>query len=214
MPKFIDLKGQKFHRLTVLERDYSSKCGQPKWLCRCDCGNIVSVFSSNIKRKNTQSCGCLNQEVAKNRLETHGFTGTRIHNIWMHMNARCNNPKSDAYDNYGGRGIKACDEWVDFTPFRDWALSHGYSDNLTIDRINNNGNYEPSNCRWSTAEVQSNNRRSNHYIIYNGENKTLMQLSKEFRISYGALKYRIKCGWAIEQALTKPIKKMKRRASA
>lgn len=156
--KLIDLTGQKFGRLTVVER-HGVKDGHAAWLCKCDCGNTTVVNGRNLRNGRTTSCGCYHKEILINRSKTHGMSKTRLYRIWHNMKNRCFYTKDKHFNDYGGRGITVCDEWKnDFESFKKWSLSNGYSDELTIDRINNDGNYEPSNCRWVTMKEQCKNR--------------------------------------------------------
>lgn len=205
MGKFIDLTDKRFGKLKVVCRadDYISPKGYVavNWLCECECGNTTVVRGCNLKSGATTSCGC-ERVVNPNRLK-HGGTDTRLHKIWMSMRRRCHNKNDKSYRDYGGRGITICEEWNDFEKFRDWAIQNGYEDCLTIDRVNNDGNYCPDNCRWADSVTQANNTRHNHCIDYNGEIHTLAEWARITGISYHKLKDRInKCGWGIEKALT------------
>lgn len=156
----IDLTGLRFGRLEVLEMVGKDKYGITQWECACECGNTTTASISNLRNGNTTSCGCYARQRKREANTTHGETGTRLHRIWKAMHTRCNNPKFFAYSAYGGRGIKVCAEWDDFNAFKDWAMSHGYSNELTIDRINNDKGYSPDNCRWATMAEQNKNKRA------------------------------------------------------
>lgn len=165
MSRVIDLTGQRFGRLTVIERGESSKRGEACWRCRCDCGREIVARSYPIRQGKVKSCGCLSVETLVKRskgneyTKTHGLSGSRIYKIYYAMLSRCYNPKRWNYDKYGGRGISVCEEWRnDFMAFYTWAMANGYDDTKSIDRIDPNGNYEPANCRFTNASVQGLNR--------------------------------------------------------
>ena len=192
----IDITGQKFGRLTAIKYvDYTDNNGS-KWLFRCECGNDIITNSSAVRKGRTKSCGCLNQELRKSRAK-HGQIGKPMYTAWVHMRQRCNNPKCKEYRNYGARGIKVCEEWSEFINFYNWSMENGYEEGLTIDRINNEGDYTPDNCRWVTMLVQENNKRNNHYIIYDGERMTLSQCAKKANVSRNSLYY-----WTCVKSMT------------
>ena len=167
--KTIDLTGRKFGRLTVISRA-PNQGRRVMWQCVCDCGNEHTVNADNLARGRIKSCGCLNKDTLVTRSKTHGGSKTRLYRVWFNMLRRCNDPKSNRYKYYGARGIKVCDEWSnEFGTFQKWAMSNGYNENAkrgecTIDRIDNNGNYCPGNCRFADSVTQRNNRREKSYI--------------------------------------------------
>lgn len=210
MSKLIELTGKTFGRLTVIKRvdDYISPKGYhtPQWLCKCECGNEVIVHACHLRSGHTVSCGCFNLEKASTMFKTHDLTHTRLYHTWSNMKTRCYNSNNKRYKDYGDRGISICKEWKeDFQNFYDWSMANGYKENLTIDRIDVNGNYEPSNCRWVEMKIQQRNKTNNKLITINGESRCLPEWCERFNIRYGKVKSRIyKCHWSPEKALTTP----------
>lgn len=156
-----NLMGKRFGKLTVIEKTHIDNCRELCWICLCDCGQTTKpIRSTDLRRGCTKSCGCFRKENQRKKVLKHGLEHTRIYRIWSGMRSRCYSPANRMYRCYGGRGITICDEWKDdITAFHKWAMANGYRDDLTIDRINNDGNYEPSNCRWATYSQQNKNRR-------------------------------------------------------
>ena len=203
MSRLKDLVGQRFGRLVVLERS-GTQCGSAMWLCKCDCGNMVVSNGHNLRRGVTKSCGCNKSEATRKIVTTHGQSKTRLYRTWTGMKQRCSNPNRKAYKDYGGRGIVVCEEWNNsFEAFYDWAINSGYSDNLTIDRIDNDGSYCPENCRWVSRTEQANNKSTNNYITVNGETHTKAEWTKITGVSRATIDGRLKRGWTIEEALKK-----------
>lgn len=158
-----DFTGEKFGRLTAVNRAENDKNGSARWKCICDCGNHTIVAARDLKRGHTTSCGCLFDEIVKDGItKRHGEKGTRLYTMWQNMKIRCTYASHPFFYCYGGRGITVCREWAEnYEVFRDWALTHGYKDDLTIDRIDVDGNYEPGNCRFATWKEQANNKQRN-----------------------------------------------------
>lgn len=190
-----DITGQRFGSLVAIKPTDKRKHGYIVWVCKCDCGKEVEVCSSHLTNGYIKSCGC-------SRIK-HGQSYKRLYHIWQSMKQRCYNPNMKRYEDYGGRGIKVCDEWNDFINFYNWAINNGYAYNLSIDRINLDGDYEPQNCRWSTPKEQDNNRRNNVFITFNGKTQTIAQWSEETGIKYETLRSRIRRGLSIEQIFNK-----------
>lgn len=204
----IDITNQRFGRLVTIKRIIPEGETKNKWFCRCDCGNECLVRTSDLRNGRTQSCGCLKRELDFQRNRTHGLSHTRLHKIWRHMKDRCLNPNSKSYKDYGGRGIVICEEWKNnFENFMEWALASGYKSNLTIERIDVNGNYEPNNCCWIPLIEQAKNRRTTHYLTFNNETHNIREWSKIIGISENAIHHRLKSGWSIEKTLTTPSRK-------
>lgn len=196
----VDKTGEVFGRLTVLRRSDRKSGRKTYWVCQCECGNIKEVRSDCLGIVN--SCGCLKREQNKINLEAnhrHKLSGTRLYNEWQCIKRRCLNKNDKRYSDYGGRGIRLCDEWLVPDNFFEWAMANGYRDDLTIDRVNNNCDYEPSNCRWVDNKTQSNNKRSNILINYCGKVQTLKQWCEELNINYKRSWDRYKRGLPLEK---------------
>lgn len=212
MGTYKDLTGQKFGRLIVLKQVGRDKNNQVIWLCQCECGNTIKTISNRLKMGKTKSCGCLAKEIKSITHKTHGLSHTRLNRIYRKMKGRCLCKTNPAYPRYGGRGIKICVEWLDnFMNFYNWAINNGYADNLSIDRINVNGNYEPSNCRWATDKIQTRNLRTNHLVTYKGETRCIAEWAEILKIKYSTILQRInKLKWSAEKAFETPIMEVKK----
>lgn len=207
--------GKKFGRLKVIEEIPERKNGGKVYKCLCDCGNYTDVRGSFLRNGKTKSCGCLMIDTNTK----HGKYGTRIYNIYYGIIQRCYNTNDkDHYPRYGGRGIKVCDEWLnDFMKFYNWAMDNGYNDNSTIDRINNNGNYEPNNCRWVTTYEQNKNRSNSILVHYKNETKSITEWIKELKLTIPYItinKRLLKYGYSVEEAFYEPTHQYKTKEKA
>lgn len=199
-----ELLGKHFDKLIVLSYNGIGKFNQRTWLCECSCGKKVVRSTNYLHAKGKRkSCGCYRKEIKGNT--KHGLCYSRLNGIYRRMKQRCYSPYATEYDNYGGRGIKICDEWLGedgFVNFYKWSMKNGYSDSLSIDRINNDGNYEPSNCRWADKITQANNTRANKYIEHDGEIHTVAEWARIKNVPYEKFRTRMKkLGWSFEEAV-------------
>lgn len=210
----MDLTKQKFNRLEVIKFSHNNKYSSRIWECKCECGNIVFASTNSLRRNNTKSCGCLQKKKAaitgKSVLSTHSLSKidgkkTRLFRIWMEMKTRFYNPNVVEYPRYGGKGVVICEEWQNFKNFHSWAFANGYQENLSIDRKELFGNYEPSNCQWVTDKVQCRNTTSSRIIDFKGQKKTLAEWAEKNLMSINCLFERLKRGWSIEKSLTTKI---------
>lgn len=203
--QYIHLEGQRFGKLLVIKEAGRNAKHEMYWECKCDCGNTYKADGSRLRSGETTDCGCAWKNKDKTGNGKHNLCNTRFWTILHGMRCRCYNYKSPSYKDYGGRGITICDDWQDkehgLENFRDWAITNGYDESKSIDRIDVNGNYEPSNCRWSTPKQQSSNRRNNVLIDYNGEQVVLQSLADKFGIRGQTIMARLKKGMNIEEAL-------------
>lgn len=208
-----DLTGKRFDRLTAICRSGHSG-NKILWLCKCDCGKTIRAISSNLTRGHTLSCGCYKKEKTSKAKGKHFESDTRLYCIWLGMKERCFYRNSETYKDYGERGISVCNEWLGengFENFSKWAKENGFDESkngkdCSIDRIDVNGNYEPSNCRWVTIKEQANNKTNNFNITYKGETKTLAQWAEDLDLPYKTLYARIHCRhWDVEEAFERPI---------
>lgn len=179
-----------------LDTEKTEKTRRSYWICKCDCGNLKSVRGDSLSKGFIKSCGCLKKqqdEINLKREKIHGLYGTRIYHIWRGMKDRCYNPNAEKYKSYGARGIHVYEEWRnDVLSFYNWAINNGYSDDLTIDRIDVNGNYEPNNCRWATNIEQSRNKQNTLYYTIDGITKPFREWCDIYDINYKKAHSRLK----------------------
>ena len=208
--RYIASPGDRYGSLTVIRevesidhKGYKNRMV----LCHCDCGDEKVVRFEYLRSGHTKSCGCLVKDILMVTRTTHGAYKTRLYRVWNGMKNRCRNKNIKSYKTYGARGIRVCDEWQNFEAFRDWALSNSYQDDLTIERKDNNGNYEPGNCTWIPFEQQARNKTNNRYVTYNGETKVLVEWAEQLGIDYDILQGRLAGGWSVERAFTQRVRR-------
>lgn len=198
--------GERFGRLTVISHHHKQNT-RHFVVCRCDCGRLKIVSTSDLKSHRTFSCGCLSRELREER-KKNKIKNENLRYIWVGMRQRCNNPNNKSYKNYGARGIRVCAEWdtkKSFRTFEAWALKNGYRRGLSLDRIDNDGNYEPANCRWADAVTQANNKRGTIKINYNGNMLSVTEANNLLGFPKNLLYRRLYSGWPIDRALTEPV---------
>lgn len=207
MPPFIDLTGKPFGRLTVRKQIHGTK--YTSWECSCSCGQIIIATTNSLRSKKTKSCGCLRRELGAKMLTTHGMNNSPEHRAWRHMKERCCNPNTKDFKNYGGRGITICEEWrKSFMAFFNYIGKKPHK-NYSIDRINNNGNYEPGNTKWSDKKTQANNSRRNYHITIDGVTKNIAQWADEKSISRFTICNRLHMGWSPEKSVLHPARRLR-----
>lgn len=201
----IDLTGQRFGSLVVVGR------GTPRpyykgavWVCQCDCGNTKEVLGASLRKGETKSCGCNKNKLVSEARSARKYPYPRLRTIWHNMIDRCENPRAISYPLYGAKGVSVCDEWKSLESFVTWALSNGYTDELTIDRADGTKGYSPDNCRWVSKIEQQNNRRNNHLLTVNGKTDTIANWARYSGISHSTISARIRIGWSDERAVLTP----------
>lgn len=196
-----DMTNKTYGKLKVIGYNGNDNRGERMWLCKCDCGTEVVRNGYGLRSGRTTHCGCDTGNRISKSLTQHGMTNSKLYYTWVNMKTRCENPNYYLRDSYGGKGITYCDDWKDSSKFIKWAIENGYSDELSLDRINNDGNYEPSNCRWVSMQVQQNNRTNNRIEEYNGVKDTLANWSRKLNIEYAKLQYKLDCGYTMGEII-------------
>lgn len=206
-----DLTGQKFGRWKVIKFSHMDKRQGAHWLCECtNDGNRRVVSAGSLRSGNSKSCGCLSSEITANRNKRNAkwqgdsTTNPKLYNAWNHMKQRCEKDYVHSKKYYKDRGIKVCNEWQNYNIFKKWSLKNGFGKDLSLDRIDNDGNYEPTNCRWVDAQTQANNTRTNHRVVINNVSKTLMEWERFSGIKRETIAYRVKAGWKDQDLLNPP----------
>lgn len=197
---------KKYGRWTVLAFSHAASGNRQMYLCKCDCGTLRTVCMAQLKNGHSRSCGCLRIDSATKHGGSGGYKGhkPRLYKIWSGIKDRCYYPNNKDYKNYGGRGITLCSEWQNYENFRSWALSNGYQDNLTIDRIDVNWIYCPENCRWATVKEQARNKRSSIMVTFGGKTQCATAWCEELHMNRNLISRRLRAGWSIEKALLTP----------
>lgn len=201
----VDITGRRFGRWTVIKDSGQRIKTRVLWECHCDCGTVKLMPSNHLLKGRSLSCGCLRNELSLKRHTSHGLSKQKIYRIWGGIVARCHIPSQSGYKRYGGRGISVCDEWrKDFVQFYNWAIQNGYREDLTIERVDCNGDYSPQNCKWIPRSEQCNNTRQSHFITIDGKTLTIKQWSKEIGISDKVIRCRLRHGWNEHDAVMVP----------
>lgn len=199
----IDLTGMRFGRLVVVKQAPHLSPKNVRWECKCDCGNTTVAQSGALRGGRNNSCGCLQRE----RATKHGLEGSLTYTVWAQMKARCLNPKHKSYKDYGGRGITVCERWMSFDNF--YADMGDKPDGMSLDRKDNSLGYFKDNCRWANDSEQSNNRRTNRILEFDGQRKSVTEWARIFNISPISIRSRLSLNWDVRRALTTPIDKRK-----
>ena len=207
--QYKDITGQRFGRWTVIEPAGKTSDNHKLWHCRCDCGIERNVVGKELRNGKSKSCGCLSTDTFRETITKHGLRYHPLYVTWCNIHARCENSNNPEYKHYGGRGIRVCDEWKDVTSFIGWAEANGYRSGLQIDRIDNNGNYEPDNCRFVTHTGNQNNKRTNRLLTYEGRTQTISQWAKELNVPSDRIRSRLNMGWNVEDVLFKPKQRVR-----
>lgn len=211
--KFIDMTGRVYGRLTIIKRVPTPKhLRVTHWECKCECGNLIVTSRPNLITGHTTSCGCYARElISGNKYrETHNESTTRLYYVWQNMKQRCYDESLENYKDYGGRGIKICDEWMEYANFANWAKANGYKNNLSIDRIDVNGDYKPTNCRWVTMKQQNRNKTTTRYIELKGVKKSVGEWSEILNIPISTIINRLDRGCDAEEALNTNYRRRKK----
>lgn len=202
MSQLIDLTGQRFGRLVVIKRARNGNTTGAKWECQCDCGKQTISDGYDLRQGKAISCGCSRGTLFPEPHFKHGCSNTKLYREWAGMKSRCYGKSSSSFKCHGGRGISVCEEWLSgFAPFKDWALKNGFCKDLTLDRINNDGNYEPSNCRWITNKEQSRNKQDTIFVLLNGVRIPFVDAVEQLGLTYHKAWYKMRKGERISDKI-------------